>query len=801
MGRIAISFVGDLAVQTGESTVIVDSDSSYVDGCRSIDSAVRGDEPIDIWVRTRNHFVWLQNFTGQLGIDANFTEKTARTLLADLWNTAVPDWVLDIDILSQGLLDLDVEGKIGKSFERILLSSLLGSAFDIDSLDAQNTGHIIAALVNDKLASVTNQYPIAEVCIRRASSRWRELTNDQWIAELCDHIPGEVVTAWRWITASSLLHSYPAELLERILPIDQAAVVRKIPADTAGDLILEPNIREEALSQIALLFADVGSSVKTGTDFQKIVEWVSGRTTEEFHFVLELLQSRRFDPTEEDVALVQSVFQKCPGIRRTQLMSLHHVVRPQYPTLIGAEESWNTDRWVQWTVNEYAPYREWQIRNDDYDVALEETVCCFSDWYVDSYMAVHADSRTGLTQCLSALNTEVKTKTLVIVLIIDCLPLAYASIMEHELHSSGFRRHELSYRYSALPTVTEYNKGALLAGKHGAWPKGYADLLAERAKYDWGGAETHYVATIKELSELQPSSGPSIVVVNFTEGDEILHSNVEFNNRTYDEELSRSYSQLVGAVAELCDRWPGSRESISALVVTDHGACRVLDDEKKAFESSAVNKLFDDEKHRMATMTSAQAEKIPANLWELGYRFQTPFSSDDLVHFLPRGHNTVRKVGTNKGYLHGGVSPEEVIVPFVRYGLVAISWKKPFCRFLNLEMNPAGDKARFYIQRIVKVEIEIQNPNSVPIQMIGIEVPTPDTAVKGLAMDDVEPESLSTMSVDLYFQKAALSSSTLELKLRYEISGEEYEHIFAAPSEFRSALSGGFNLRDLSDGG
>ena len=78
MGRIAISFVGDLAVQTGESTVIVDSDSSYVDGCRSIDSAVRGDEPIDIWVRTRNHFVWLQNFTGQLGIDADFAEKTAR---------------------------------------------------------------------------------------------------------------------------------------------------------------------------------------------------------------------------------------------------------------------------------------------------------------------------------------------------------------------------------------------------------------------------------------------------------------------------------------------------------------------------------------------------------------------------------------------------------------------------------------------------------------------------------------------------------------------------------------------------
>jgi hypothetical protein len=149
--------------------------------------------------------------------------------------------------------------------------------------------------------------------------------------------------------------------------------------------------------------------------------------------------------------------------------------------------------------------------------------------------------------------------------------------------------------------------------------------------------------------------------------------------------------------------------------------------------------------------------------------------------------------------MHGGVSPEEVIVPFSLYGMLAISWKKLFIRPINLDMNAAGDKARFYIQRTIKVELEVQNPNTVPVTVKKIEVSHPATAIKGLYLGTISASARSTISIDLYFQKESLGADELIVHIRYEISGEEISQDISVPSEFRSAMSGGFNLRDLTN--
>jgi hypothetical protein len=448
-------------------------------------------------------------------------------------------------------------------------------------------------------------------------------------------------------------------------------------------------------------------------------------------------------------------------------------------------------------VKQYIPYRNWQIQNLAYDERLEETVCRFSDWYVAHHTDIQANADVALVHALNSMTENVHEDRLTVILMIDCLPATFFTAIDRSLRTTGFKRYDLTYRFSALPTVTGYNKAAVVSGEPGSTEKPYLELLKSRSNRDWKGMTVHYISTIRELSELDPGGKSSVVFVNHVEGDEILHSDVEAKNRTYDEELSRSYSQLSGALVEMCERWPGAREHVSVIVLTDHGACRVLEEEGRNFDSTVVSKLFDNEKHRVATMTADQAEKVPENLWGIGYRFTTPFSEDDAVHFLPRGHNTIRKAGRSRGFMHGGVSPEEVIVPVARFGLVAVAWKKPFTRFLDLELSADGKTAQFYIQRVVNIEIEVQNPNSVVLRPEALELLSPDAAVKDVELHDIEPESISVLSIDLYFQKAALAESSLELKLRYTISGQEYEQSLVQPAEFKSAMSGGFSLKDL----
>jgi hypothetical protein len=196
-------------------------------------------------------------------------------------------------------------------------------------------------------------------------------------------------------------------------------------------------------------------------------------------------------------------------------------------------------------------------------------------------------------------------------------------------------------------------------------------------------------------------------------------------------------------------------------------------------------------------MTSEQAAKVPANLWDLGYRFSSPFSAPDVVHFLPRGHNTVRKAGTSRGYLHGGATPEEVIVPTAIYGLIATTWKKPATRFVNIDMGTIMPLARFFIQRVVGIEIEVQNPNSLPLQVTAIESLAPEASTKDVRVATIGPASVANIRIDLYFQKSALGADALELRLRYQIGGAEQELALSLAAEFRSATAPGLNLRDL----
>jgi hypothetical protein len=48
-----------------------------------------------------------------------------------------------------------------------------------------------------------------------------------------------------------------------------------------------------------------------------------------------------------------------------------------------------------------------------------------------------------------------------------------------------------------------------------------------------------------------------------------------------------------------------------------------------------------------------------------------------------------------------------------------------------------------------------------------------------------------------YFKKAALGEKNLEIEIAYEISGEQHTLALMLESKFKSAMAGGFSLRDL----
>ncbi|MDA2928388.1 hypothetical protein MYX84_00320 [Acidobacteria bacterium AH-259-O06] len=796
--QVSVSYIGDLAHTPPDDVLLVERDEDYVRACQELSPRGSSGAGLKVWVRSKNHFAWLRDFIEQIGCHSIFKEMTARLVLAEQWNVRVRDWLTDADVLEQSLLEIEVDSqKEQTSFTNRLLIHLLGPAFQSDILNTTDLVDVIKALVSDDAKAAFKQYPVLYRCLETKCENWAGGSNETWVKDISNRLYENAGEIWQWLSLWACLHGYPEKLLEYVLAPEQVLFVRKIPAEGVYDLPLEPTAREQILTQVELLFEEIRKQVTSSDEFQKVVGWTSGRLFQEYHFVSRILKGNLFSPTKEDVQKVQAKFRSCPGVSENKLNSLRYYVMPSRPALLGPEEEWSSVEWIRWTTEEYAPYRTWQVHNGHYDEELEKTVARFSEWFIEEYASIHKDSNLSLIHCLRILSSSGSEDELSIILLVDCLPLTFVSLLDDALRNVGFSRHDLHYRFAALPTITEYNKPVLLSGEWQNDAGNYEAILKARAKADWNNKQVVYLNNLKAMSEMAAPQEATIVLLNFLDGDELLHSDVESKNTSHEQELHRLFARMAESVNRLSKEWAGPREHFSVYVVTDHGACRILEEEKRSFDSTVVNKLFPDEKHRFAAVDEKQVDDIPDNLWALGHKFKQPFVSDDKIFFLPKGHNTVRQSGRAKGYLHGGGTPEEVIVPTAIYKLVKAAWKTPAARFLNLDLVKETGRAKFYIQRVVTLKVEIQNPNAMDIRILRASVTSPETDLKTCEVAVVPAGSVNALQMSCYFKKVALGEKSLEIEIAYEVSGEQHTLSLTLECEFKSAMAGGFSLRDL----
>ena len=794
--RTEVSFIGDFNQTISDDVVLVESDSDYVDACVEITrNEINATEKV-IWVRKKNHYAWLRNFVEQVDAVCCFQEKTARLILAERWNVTLPEWLDDETVLTQHLLSLEVDRSTPTTFTIRILSHLFNSAFESTSLGQKNLAVIIGSLVSSRHAEHFLQYPILKECLQEKCSEWRSNTAEAWVKDICNLLPTKAKDVWLPLSAWSILNGYPSEVIEYMLTPSQLSFVRKVPPVALQDLPISPDVRNQILDQIRMFFTKVRAQVTNSIDFQKVLEYTSGRLSDEFNQVTSILRSNQFDPERDDIEKTKDKFATCSEVSKIQLKALTYLVKPQKPTRISNIEQWKKGDWVQWTINEYLPYRSWQIHNRQFDAEVEQDVQQFSEWYVSEYVSIQQNPEDSLVLSLHKIAKN-WDDALVIIAVVDCLPINFMQLIDDSLKKEGFSQHERTFCFSALPTVTEHNKPQLLSGQWSIKKKSYGAILKQRTQEDWQDREVKYVGNLRELSELTVPTAPATIVLNLIDGDEMLHEDMEAKNTTHEEELSRLYVRMAETLRRMVDEWVDAPTNFHVHVVTDHGACRILEHEKKSFDSQVVNRIFPEEKYRFATISEDEADQIPQNLWDIGFRFKAPFGTTNEIFFIPKGHNTVRSGGKAGSYMHGGATPEEVIVPISLYKPTKATWKLPLYKFNHLDLEKDTGKAKFFIQRVVTLELEIQNPNQTELRIIKSSVLSPDTDLKEYQKPIIPAEGASVMKLACYFRKAALKQSWLEIDLKYEISDESHSILVSLESHFKSAMATGINLKDL----
>jgi len=792
-----VSYIGNYAYHLPEDVFLAEKDADYVRACHALTASASKKTPLKIWVRKHYIYTWLQNFCEQTQLSCHFSEKTARLVLSDTWGVTVPDWLTDEDVVSLKLLDMAVKTEQPCRFAEALLGYFLGSVFRGDRLDRNHIAEVLLALCRQETKELFEKYPLLSNCLREQGQVWTLHADQKWEKALIPLLISNPEDLWRDLSLWALLSGYPAKLLEYVVPLQQANFLRGIPADVLKAIPLEPKGIEEATTQIEMFFKDISHDVDSSIEFQKAVQCTSGRLIIEFRMVKSLLSASRFAPTREDIALVKDKFRQCPGLDAVELTTLDYIVMPERPLLPKKDSLNSPSAWASWAVNAYLPYRNWQTKKGHDDAELEDTVRSFSDWYVGNYETIHQNAETSLVHALGAFHDSIQAETLSFVLLADGLPVTFWPMFEEALRKAGFHRHLLEYRFAPLPTDTEFVKPVLVSGDWGTTQKSYEAILQERATNDWAGKKVVYLSSLKMLSDFMAPIEPAVVLLNLLASDEILHGDSETKGETHERELYRLFMRVGEMISAMLERRPEQRESFGLYVLTDHGACYILDSEKQSFESKIVSKLFTDEKRRFAMIGKDLADTVPENLWALGYRFVPPFTKGENVFFIPRGHSTVRSGSAGKGYTHGGATPEEVIVPVAFFKAIKAAWKAPAARFPDLRIDTPTGKAVFYVQRLISLRMEMLNPNVEDIRIVRVAILKPKTELKGQDLPMLTKGQATAVRLDCYFDKSALRQDELVLQFVYEIAGEEKVMEMKLAVEFKSAVTGGSSLKDL----
>lgn len=264
-----------------------------------------------------------------------------------------------------------------------------------------------------------------------------------------------------------------------------------------------------------------------------------------------------------------------------------------------------------------------------------------------------------------------------------------------------------------LPSITEISKKCLLSGLssyNDIDEKSYTQILEKGGWLEIAGAKFQYIPKVGDLFKLDELKHGTYFV-NYLEIDELLHKSEDKIGYSHGQGIKSSINNLVTHLVRFF-KDKGELDKIEFHVISDHGSTKLdrrhvnylpsyLTKGKGIIRKSERYTMFSDERF------SDLSENIKEDCFFLD---RTDFGLPN--HTLCARRTNRFKKGRDLSWVHGGLTPEEVVVPHLVFSKTPLEIK-------SLEVFPLKTSYRYKKEL---VEIEVANPNSVAVQDIFVTI-------------------------------------------------------------------------------
>jgi hypothetical protein len=484
--------------------------------------------------------------------------------------------------------------------------------------------------------------------------------------------PGEPARGARRLLQHAALHRYAADWLAT----QQLAGLPVIAPGSLADLLTA------ALEPLDAAITDYWAARSAGADWLAgALTVMSGASAAEFRAVNHWCDRH---PAALDDAAVAAI-ERCFGSNRFRMPVAALRNRIQPPAVPFASLDDHTDASVlDWATRSYLPRFRWLLRHGADRQALLADAEAFAEWLLERYPKWLHQERAPLVvaQWQQVRDALAEPDTLVIWVVLDALcwwhgDLLAAACLEHGLQTDR----PITPLVAMLPSVTSISKRALLTGV----PE---PSLRERSII----ADAEETFRRKQIAvQIDRQIMPLVAAI---QAQPALRGVVWLDNRidtlahvtsgpTDGDSFIGVLREIAGSIRQLCDAAAAVGRHARVIIGSDHGGTRLPADARLR-QPPVPNQNPADHWHDPADEPSPLCDRaiivegarptVDAG-WHLleAERFLLPW------HVLvPRG---AAYVGARRaGWTHGGLWPEEVLVPQIVLGTRASAHRPPVLR-------------------------------------------------------------------------------------------------------------------------
>lgn len=444
--------------------------------------------------------------------------------------------------------------------------------------------------------------------------------------------------------------------------------------------------------------------------------------------------------------------------------TIKSLIKPELkppPSVEGLSFINQIQSWQNWAIDYFIPYKFYldEAKNEEDFFIVEEYANSYSDWLYKSYASIiqnNVKTNYNVTRIINDDLNEFRA----VWLIIDGFPAIYTNLLQAVLRSNGINKITTNFHFAALPTITSIGIPTQLGGKT-PQSQSYTLDREEALRSSFIGKQVVFRNAVASFQTALDSEY-DVCCLHWKDIDKFMHEEDNQIEGTRSDEVRRLLEIRIKQISNVIKS--NTDKKIKLFISTDHGSTKCLMKGRAIKNTILLEACKDNPKERCIELTARVANTQIDE--EEVYHLKSEHTLNTGNWAIARGYRYFGRF--DFGYRHGGMTPEETIVPMICCEVAQDEILPIKISYSNLSEIQLGFTETF--------RLTIRNDNDAIVQIHNIFI----TEDKNANVDVKEPiEPLSSKS---YNGKIKLSKATtvkdgkaqLSVIVSYSLFGTKY---------------------------